>query len=138
MRALALACNVLLFAFTCLVIVTDGAPTQAPYVAFTLLMLLVPVFTVVAIVRRGAGAAWTRVPAAGVPAGAAPADRPAAPGAALERAAAAVNLLLLACVVAAVAAQYPHPKEEGVVAFVVLALATPVVSAVALLRRRGR
>ncbi len=127
MRTLALACNVVLFAFTCLVIVTDGAPTQAPYVAFTLLMLLVPVFTVVAIVRRGAGAAWTRVPAAGVPA-----------GAALERAAAAVNLLLLACVVAAVAAQYPHPKEEGVVAFVTLALATPVVSAVALRRRRGR
>ena len=50
-------------------------------------------------------------------------------------AAAIANLVLLVCVVAAIVAQYPHPKEEGVVAFALLTLATPIVSAVTLLRR---
>ncbi len=137
MRRLTVVCNVVLLAFTALVVMTDGAPTETPYIAFTLLLLLVPTFTVVAIVRRGAGTAWTRVPAAaGAPTVVAGGRLPE--GVLLERAAAIANVVLLVCVVAAVVAQYPHPKEEGVVAFVLLCLATPIVSTAALLRRARR
>lgn len=110
MRVLAVVCNVVFFAFTCLVLVTDGVSREAPYIALTALMLLVPVATALVLVRsRGAVA--------------------------VERLAAVANLVLLAGIVAAMVDQYPHPDEEGFVTYAVLAAVTPVLSAVALLRR---
>ncbi len=121
MRTLAVVCNVVLFGFSGMVVMTDGAPTEAPYIALTLTLLLVPAFTAVVLLHGG-------LRPAGAPAG----------SAGLERAAAIANAALLAGVGAALATQPPHPQEEGYAAFVALALATPIASEAALLWRRPR
>ncbi len=127
MKTFAVLCNLLSVAFTCLVIGTDGPPTKTAYIIFGALLLLVPVFSVVALVRSGAVRAWLSGGAGkGVPAAS-----PAGSGA-LERAAAISNLVLIACLAAAIVDQYPHPNEEGYLAYVVLMLFTPVLSAVVL------
>ena len=48
------------------------------------------------------------------------------------------NILLLGLVCWAVVDQYPHPEEEGVVAFTVLTVLTPILSAVVLFRTGRR
>jgi hypothetical protein len=111
MKTLAVLCNVVLFTFTCFVLVTDGAPTKAPYIIFTLMLLMTPVFTVFVLARRVAG-----------------------DGA--RRAAAICNVLLLAFVCWVLLDQYPHPSDPGFNEYVVTVVVTPVVSAVVLLRGR--
>ncbi len=115
MKVAAVVCNVVLFLFTCMVLVTDGMAKDAIYVVFTFLLLLMPVVNV-AVLLRGAGAAWLR------------------PGAVIG------NILLVASTVLAIVDQYPHPNEEGFVAYLVVLLLTPILSALVLLRggRSGR
>ena len=55
MKTLTVLCNVVLFGFTCLVTVTEGAPRKAEYIIFTLSLVLIPIFTVFAVVRSRAG-----------------------------------------------------------------------------------
>jgi len=109
MKTLTVLCNLVLFGFTCLVLVTDGTPTQAVYAFLGLLLLLVPIFTVAAILRS------TRKPSWGLPG-------------------IIGNIVLLAFGCWAFVDQYPHPDEEGFVAYVVLMALTPVLSVVWFLR----
>jgi len=128
MRALAIVCNLVSVAFTVFVMATDGAPTKAVYVVLTALLLLVPALTVFALVRGGTGRAWL---AGGK-------EAPAA-AAALARAAAVCNMALVSFIGWALVDQHPHPSEEGFVAYVVMMLATPTLSAAVLLWSvRGR
>ena len=90
MKSLAVLCNVLLFAFTCLVLATDGGPTKAVYVIFTLVLLMTPIVTVLVLARRAAGDG-------------------------IRRAAAACNVLLLAFVCWAFVDQYPHRSDPGLI-----------------------
>jgi len=55
MKTLAVLCNIVMFGFSSMVLATHGTPTKAAYVVFALLLLLVPIFTVFALVRSGAG-----------------------------------------------------------------------------------
>jgi len=105
MKTLTVLCNAALFGFTCLVLMTDGAPTQAIYILFALLLLLVPIFTVIAVVAS----AW-RTP--------------------LGPIAMVCNIVLLAFACWAFIDQYPHPEEEGFVAYLVVVALAPVLSVV--------
>jgi hypothetical protein len=115
MKTLAIICSIVLVGFTCFVTATDGPPDNGVYIAFSLALLVIPAFTVFVLSRTRAGGD----PVSGI-----------------ERLAAAANIALLAFVVWAIADQYPHPKEEGVLAFMVLATLTPILSAAVLFRRR--
>ena len=110
MKTLTVLCNVVLFGFTCLVLAVDGAPTELPYIVLTVLMMLIPVFTVFAIVRSG-GAASSGV----------------------RRVAGICNVVLLIFICWALVEQYPHPEEDGVVAYTLLAVLTPILSMAVLL-----
>ena len=109
MKTLAVLCNVVLFTFTSFVIATDGAPTKAVYVILALLLLMTPVVTVSVLARRATGVR-------------------------ARRAAAVCNVLLLAFVCWALVDQYPHPSEMGFIEYVVVTVATPLVSVATLLR----
>lgn len=118
MRMLAVLSNVILFAFTCLVLVTDGPPTDAAYMIFSTMLLLVPILTVLVILRKE------------------DADGPDVRGVVLQRLAAVCNVLQLAASAWAIVDQYPHPEEQGVVAFTVVVVLTPILSVIVLLRTR--
>ncbi len=113
MRIAAIVCNAVLLPFTLLVLVTDGPPTALPYVVLAVLLLGVPTLTLLVLGRR---------------------DR--REGARNAVVLANVALLALACW--AVADQYPHPPDPGVVPFTILVLVTPVLSAWAAWRARER
>jgi hypothetical protein len=113
MKTLALLCNVTLLGFVALVLATDGPPREAIYVVFNVLLVMVPLLTVFVLARGGSPA--------------------------FRRWAAVGNLVLFATTCFAVADQYPgHPAEEGLIAFVVVTMATPLISAVTLFLVAGR
>ena len=123
MKVLTVLCNLVLFVFTCLVLATDPAPTGPAYIVFTLLLLLIPLLTVFALARSRAGTDASSVQANG------------RGRTAMERAAGLSNVVLLGFVCWAIIDQYPHPEEDGVVAFTVLAVLTPILSAAVLFGR---
>ncbi len=53
MRIMAVVCNIVLFAFTCIVVLIEGIPRQSAYLILTLLPLLVPIVNVVVLLRGG-------------------------------------------------------------------------------------
>ncbi len=107
MRITAIICNVVLFAFTCLVIVTDGPARETVYVVFSFLLLVVPILSAV-VLWRFSGSTIMKI-ATGVG-----------------------NIVLLGFACWAIISQYPHPEEEGVVAYTVLVVLTPLLSLAAL------
>lgn len=135
MKTLTVLCNIVLFGFTCIVLATDGAPKEARYIIFTLLLMLIPIFTVFAIVRSGAGSSWPNLPMKRNTLEAQPKTGVlSSRKTAIERVAAICNIVLLGVVCWAIVDQYPHPEEEGIVAFSVLTVLTPILSAVVLFR----
>jgi hypothetical protein len=113
MKILAIICNIILFGFTCLVIVTDGPAQGAGYVVFSFLLLLVPIISAVVLFRFS----MSRM---------------------MKSVAVVCNIVLLGFAAWAIVSQYPHPEEEGVVAYTVLVVLTPILSIAALLRSRVR
>lgn len=111
MKIAAIACNIVLFVFTCIVMATDGPGKGTGYLIFGLLLLAVPVLSSVVLARSSMSLA-------------------------MKIAAGLFNLLLLGFAGWALVAGYPHPKEEGVVAFTVLVMLTPVISLAALFQGR--
>lgn len=127
MKILAVASNIVLFMFTLLVLVTDGAPTAPVYITLTALLLVVPLLNVLVVIDRsprgdGSSAGRGRTHSTK----------------SLGRALAALNIALIAFVCWAVVDQYPHPEEEGLVAFVAVTLLVPLLSSVILLRNDSR
>jgi len=126
MKTLTVVLNIVMLGFTGLVLATDGVSSEALYIVFTLLHMAIPLFTLFVLARIGAGLGWK----SGVL---------SSRSITLARAAAVGNIVLLGCFCWAFLDQYPHPKEDGFVAYVVLSLLTPIVSAVTLFlaSRRG-
>ncbi len=109
MKIVAVICNIVLLAFTCVVLVVDGPATEAAYLVFTLWLLFTLIFNAVVISRRS----------------------PSPPA---LIAAMVCNVVLLGFTSWAFVDQYPHPDEEGLVAFTVLIFMTPILILAALLR----
>jgi len=134
MGAAAIVCNVVLFAITGVIILTEGVPREARYLVLTLLMLAVPLLSAVVLVRGRAALAGRRADATG------------SPTITLTRAGAVVcNLILLGASCWETVVQYPYPEGNSIIPFAVLAIGTPIVSLVALLaggrsamREKGR
>lgn len=110
MKIAAIICNIVLFGFTCLVLVTDGPPRGGGYVVLTLLALLVPILSSVVLLRFSKNAIMRTV-------------------------AIICNVIFLGFVCWAIVSQYPHPEEEGVIAFTVIIVLTPILSLAALFLR---
>ena len=115
MKSLVLVCNIVSVVFTLLVLATDGLATRTIYLVFTLLLILIPIVTILALTRPGT------LPGSGTGA---------------LRLAAFSNLVLLGFVCWALVEQYPHPNEPGFVPYAALMILTPLLSAVVLLRHR--
>ncbi len=115
MKPLVLVCNIVSLAFTLLVLATDGLATKAIYIVFALLLILIPVFTLLAVARPGTFPAKTTTSV---------------------RLAGMGNLVLLAFVCWALVDQHPHPSEPGFLPYAALMILTPILSAVVLLRHR--
>ena len=115
MKPLVLVCNVVSFLFTLLVIAGDGPATKTIYVVLMVLLLLVPIFTLLALGRprtfRTSATAVLRLAALG-------------------------NLVLLALVCWALVDQDPHPNEPGFLPYAALMILTPILSVIVLLRHR--
>ncbi len=110
MKTAAIICNVVMLAFTALVMLIDGPATEAVYVIFGLLLFAVPLLSVAVLLLRRATGAGPRV------------------------AAVAANAVLLGFICWALVDQYPHPAEEGYIPYVVVVTVTPILSIVALSR----
>jgi multidrug transporter EmrE-like cation transporter len=108
MKTLAITCNMILFGFTCLVLVTDGLPVDTSYLVFTVWMLLTLVLTPVVIFRSSHSA--------------------------VRIVALVCNIVVIGFVIWALIDQYPHPREEGFIAYLVLTVVTPVLNLVTLFR----
>lgn len=112
MRTAAVVLNVILFAFVCLVVVVDGPPKEIAYIAFNLLILFTLIFNVVVISRTAVRQTGT----------------------AIRSTAILLNVAFLISSIWAFVQQYPHPKEDGFVAFVVLMAVAPILSLAVLIR----
>jgi uncharacterized membrane protein YhaH (DUF805 family) len=111
MRTAAVIGNIVLFGFTCFVLITDGPPVGTAYVIFAIWSLLTLLLSAAVISRRGAAD-----------------ERSGRKGLFLRIAAIIGNIVFFGFVCWALVDQYPHPKEEGVVAFVVLMISIPIIN----------
>ena len=139
MKIVAVICNIVLFAFTCLVLVTDGPPKGASYILFTLWLLLTLILSSVVISRSGARDSWLGLQM----------KRKAleeqekavdlsSTSTVMSVVAIICNIILLGFTCWAFVDQYPHPEEDGVIAFAVLMVLTPILSLVVLFHHEAK
>lgn len=115
MKSVSVVLNLGLSAFTVFVLATDGMPTQAHFVALSLLLVLVPGLSALVIGRADSAA-----------------SQPMGIGRPL---AITFNIVLLGASFWAFVTQFPsHPSEPGLIPFVILTLGVPVVSLLVLWR----
>lgn len=108
MKIAAIGCNIVLFGFTGFLIIVEP-PQGAAYVAFSFLLLLVPIISVAALARFSLNTAMKIV-------------------------AVISNMVAFGFTCWANVDQYPHSREGGVIAFTVLIISTQIVSLLALFR----
>ena len=121
MRAAAIGCNAVLFVISCMIVLTEGMQSRARYLVLTLLVLLVPLFSAVLLARQ-------HVASRGQHAG----DGGRLGGTATHWAAVLCNVVLLTASCWAAVAQYPYSEGSAMIPFALLAVATPILSLVAL------
>jgi hypothetical protein len=110
----AVLCNVVLFLFTCFVLLTEGPSKGGGYIVLTALLLLIPILSAAVILRTGPGPRAKAVVAIG-------------------------NIALLGLVIWAIASAYPyHPEEAGVLPFAVMCVLIPILNLLVILRRGAR
>jgi hypothetical protein len=135
MKIVAVILNIVLFAFICLVLVTDGLPTKANYIVFTFWSLMTLILSAVVILRHRAS---NGRPAFHVKAKTVEEqkkiDAPSATSTTMRTVAIICNIVFLVHFCWAFVDQYPHPEEEGFVVFTVLMVLTPILNLVVLFR----
>jgi len=117
MRIVAVVCNVVLFAFTCFVVLTEGIPREAPYLILTLLPLLVPIMSLFVLLRGGMTLQEQRTR-----------DDPSSMSTLANRAAVVCNFVLVGFSCWAAVTQYPYLEGNGVIPFGLLMVFTPIIS----------
>lgn len=135
MKILAVILNIVLFGFTCLVLITDGVSREFSYNIFALLLLLVPILNVAVFSQRGVGGSWFGFHPTSKESGVRKMVGPSI-GTVMKKAAIVSNIVLFGFACWAIMSQYPHhPKEEGLIEFTVMVLLTPILSTLVLFRR---
>jgi hypothetical protein len=130
MKIVAIVCNAVLFAFMCSILMVDGTPTETFYKLLTLFVLLVPLVSFFVVLHSGMTDGWL-----GVRIATKPRVEPSSTLILVRRVAVLLNVGLLASSCWAMVTQYPqHPKEEGLLAFAMLVLLTPILNIVVLLQ----
>ena len=134
MKIVALFLNIILFGFVCLVLVTDGLPREVTYIAITIGLMLTLILNFVVIAYFGAGNSLLNVLTKRSVSGEHEKIEGLSSTSAIMRIVAILcNIIFLGFVCWALADQYStHPKEEGLTAFIVLMLLTPIISLVVL------
>jgi hypothetical protein len=112
MKSAVIICNAVLFAFLCFVLLTDGFPVAIAYIIFTLLSLITPVLNALVIWKSGTGSRGHKMRLATI----------------------ACNVVLLGFICWAFVDQYPHPDEQGLLAFEIVMVSVPIISVTMLLR----
>ena len=102
-----------------MVLETDGLPTETGYIVFTLWALLTMVLSVVVIARFRAGEGLSSMRGK------------------MRIAVIMCNIVLLGFICWALIDQYPHPEEDGFITYVILMMATPILSITVLLRKKA-
>ena len=137
MKILAIICNIILFLFTCLVLVTDGPPTETIYIVFTLWTFLTLILNTVVISGIRAGNGWVGLnQKEKVLKEQKKTNKFSYVGTSLRIVAIFSNIIFLGIHSWAFVDQYPHPEEDGFIAFVVLIVLTPILSLVVLIRSK--
>ena len=137
MKILAIICNIILFLFTCLVLVTDGPPTETIYIVFTLWTFLTLILNTVVISRIWVGYDWLGLnKKEKVLKEQKKTNEFSYVGTSLRIVAIFSNIIFLGIHSWAFVDQYPHPEENGFIAFVVLIVLTPILSLVVLIRSK--
>jgi hypothetical protein len=132
MKILAIICNIILFGFICLVLVTDGLSGDIIYIVLNLWWMLTLIFNIVVLFRSGANDGWLNLQI----------KRKSMEGqkkngelsltsSVLRIVAIICNIIFIGFACWAFIDQYPHPKEYGLIAFAVLMILTPILSLVA-------
>ena len=122
MRIVAVVCNIVLCAFTCFVLLTDGISKEVPYQIFSLLLLLVPILSTVVLLRSGMPFQMQKTR-----------DDRSLINTVANRVAIISNIVLVLLSCWAIVAQYPHPKDDGLIAYTLFVVFTPIINIVVLL-----
>ena len=136
MKNVAIICNIILFGFTCLVLMTDGISKETAYIVFAVLILLIPILNVLVLLGSRAGGGWPgfhlkiktleEMPQT---------DDLSSTRTVMQIGLIVWNIVLLGFICWAFVDQYPHPQEEGFIAYVLIIVLTPILSIAALLFR---
>jgi hypothetical protein len=113
MKTSAIICNIILFLFTCFVILTDGISGEAEYIILTILLLLVPVLNTIFFFRSQD-------------------KRPN-----LKILAVIGNVVLIGFACQALIEQHSHPRETGFLLYAILVVLTPILSLAAIFVRKA-
>jgi NADH:ubiquinone oxidoreductase subunit 4 (subunit M) len=133
MRILAGICNVVLFGFTCLVLVIDGFPKEVSYIVFTLWSVLTLILSAVVIFRWG-NDGWLGFSMERKALEEQKKTDDLASASTMRIVAIISNIVFFGFVCWALVDQYPHPEEDGVIAFTLLMVLTPLLNLVVLFR----
>jgi|WetSurMetagenome_2_1015567.scaffolds.fasta_scaffold280697_2 hypothetical protein len=135
MNFLAAIFNVVLFGFTCLVLMTDGISKEVSYILFTLLMLLVPVLNLVWIIR-GANHGWFNFNFKRQASGeqTRKVKNIFSKGVIMNSLVILCNVLIIGFTCLAIVDQYPHPEEDGYIFYISVVFLTPILSSLVIFR----
>jgi hypothetical protein len=122
MGSAAVVCNVVLFALTRVIVVTEGMPSDARYLVLTFLVLLVPPLTAVLLVGEYLAAQTPSTDGGGSSA-----------ISLTQGAGVLCNVVLFRASCWAGVAQYPYSEGNSVIPFAAVTIGTPILSLAALL-----
>jgi len=137
MKISAIICNIMLFLFTCFVLVTDGPPTETIYIVITLWTFLTLILNTVVISGIRVGNGWVSLnQKEKVLKEQKKTNEFSSVGTSLRIVAIFNNIIFLGIHSWAFVDLYPHPEEDGFIAFVALMVLTPILSLVVLIRSK--
>jgi hypothetical protein len=118
-----------------LITLTEGAPREAGYTVLTLLLVLMPILSVVVLSRsRKSGGQLNDHVKGKESEEQRKIDDSSSTGTVTTLMPIIGNIVLLGFVCWAIIDQYPHPEEPGVLEYEILAILTPILSVVAIVR----
>jgi amino acid transporter len=138
MKIAAIICNIVLFIFTCFVLITDGPAGEASYIVFTLLLLLVPIMNIVLMLRSRINNSWSTFNMRSkVPEEQGKVDAPPSIYPFMKIIGVILNIVLTGFICWAIIDQYPHPKDPGFLIYMLLVIFTPIISLITILTGRA-